>query len=145
MKRSILCLILVAACASFAFASGASLVPRMTLTVWDFKYSESTHRRAEAHEGRSTRLFQQKNPGVTIDHVAQPAEPPVLPDHPGAATANQGPDVAMFHPGARVVRLRRHPRRPRSVHQGHEGPVHGREHRDVSMDGRSARRSRSCP
>ena len=46
-------------------------------------------------------LFQQKNPGVTINHVAQPGEPQYYQIIQAAATANQGPDVAMFHPGAR--------------------------------------------
>ena len=46
-------------------------------------------------------LFEKTNPGVTVNHVAQPLEPQYYQIIQSAATANQGPDVAMFHPGAR--------------------------------------------
>ena len=100
IKRSILCLILAAACTMIAFASGtgeASQGP-VTLTVWDFKYGPSD---AQKPMQEIDALFQQKNPGVTINHVAQPGEPQYYQIIQAAASAGQGPDVAMFHPGAR--------------------------------------------
>lgn len=93
IKRSILCVALVA-------LSAAGLVAQ-TLTVWDFKYSEVNPGGAQAPMKQIDALFQQKNPGVTINHVAQPLEPQYYQIIQAAATANQGPDVAMFHPGAR--------------------------------------------
>jgi ABC-type glycerol-3-phosphate transport system substrate-binding protein len=93
IKRSILCLALVA-------LSAAGLVAQ-TLTVWDFKYSEVNPGGAQAPMKQIDALFQQKNPGVTINHVAQPLEPQYYQIIQAAAAANQGPDVAMFHPGAR--------------------------------------------
>ena len=93
IKRSILCLALVA-------LSAAGLVAQ-TLTVWDFKYSEVNPGGAQAPMKQIDALFQQKNPGVTVNHVAQPLEPQYYQIIQAAATANQGPDVAMFHPGAR--------------------------------------------
>jgi len=93
IKRSILCLALVALCAAGLAAQ--------TITVWDFKYSEVNPGGAQAPMKQIDALFQQKNPGVTINHVAQPLEPQYYQIIQAAATANQGPDVAMFHPGAR--------------------------------------------
>jgi len=93
IKRSILCLALAALCATGLVAQ--------TLTVWDFKYSEVNPGGAQAPMKQIDTLFQQKNPGVTINHVAQPLEPQYYQIIQAAATANQGPDVAMFHPGAR--------------------------------------------
>jgi raffinose/stachyose/melibiose transport system substrate-binding protein len=93
IKRSLLVLALVALCA-------AGLVAQ-TITVWDFKYSEVNPGGAQAPMKQIDTLFQQKNPGVTINHVAQPLEPQYYQIIQAAATANQGPDVAMFHPGAR--------------------------------------------
>ncbi|HYW82394.1 MAG TPA: extracellular solute-binding protein, partial [Spirochaetia bacterium] len=90
IKRSILCLILAAACVAGLSAQ--------TLTVWDFKYGPGD---AQKPMQQIDALFQQKNPGVTINHVAQPGEPQYYPIIQAAASANQGPDVAMFHPGAR--------------------------------------------
>ena len=107
-----------------------------TLTVWDFKYSEVNPGGAQAPMKQIDALFQQKNPGVTINHVAQPLEPQYYQIIQAAATANQGPDVAMFHPGAReygfgdiLVDLG-------ALHPGREEPVHGRSIAMVSMDGK---------
>lgn len=93
IKRSILCVVLVVLCAAGLAAQ--------TLTVWDFKYSEVNPGGAQAPMKQIDALFQQKNPGVTINHVAQPLEPQYYQIIQAAAAANQGPDVAMFHPGAR--------------------------------------------
>ncbi|HET6449756.1 MAG TPA: extracellular solute-binding protein, partial [Spirochaetia bacterium] len=93
IRRSVLCFALVVLCAAGLAAQ--------TLTVWDFKYSEVNPGGAQAPMKQIDALFQQKNPGVTINHVAQPLEPQYYQIIQAAATANQGPDVAMFHPGAR--------------------------------------------
>jgi ABC-type glycerol-3-phosphate transport system substrate-binding protein len=91
IKRSVLCLILVAVVALPGLVA-------QTLTVWDFKYVPTD---SLVPMQQIDALFQQKNPGVTINHVAQPGEPQYYQIIQAAATANQGPDVAMFHPGAR--------------------------------------------
>jgi len=93
IRRSILCLFLVVLCAAGLAAQ--------TLTVWDFKYSEVNPGGSQAPMKQIDALFQQKHPGVTVNHVAQPGEPQYYQIIQAAATANQGPDVAMFHPGAR--------------------------------------------
>lgn len=103
MKRLVLCLVLVAACVGSAFASaaaeGGSSPSKVTLTVWDFKYGEIDGAQKPMKEIDA--LFMQRNPGVTVEHVSQPLEPQYYQIIQAAAAANQGPDVAMFHPGAR--------------------------------------------
>ena len=95
IKRSTLFLILAATVAALAVVSCAR--GPVTLTVWDFKFGPND---AQKPMQQIDALFQQKNPGVTINHVAQPGEPQYYQIIQAAATANQGPDVAMFHPGA---------------------------------------------
>ena len=87
LKRSILCLVLFALCTAVLVAQ--------TITVWDFKFGPSD---AQKPMQDIDALFQQKNPGVTINHVAQPGEPQYYQIIQAAAAANEGPDVAMFHP-----------------------------------------------
>jgi raffinose/stachyose/melibiose transport system substrate-binding protein len=83
-------------CAAVALAAPK----KITLTVWDFKYGEVDGAQKPMKEIDA--LFMKANPGVTIDHVAQPGEPQYYQIIQSAAAANDGPDVAMFHPGARV-------------------------------------------
>ncbi len=103
MKRLVLCLVLVAACVASGFASaaaeGAASPSKVTLTVWDFKYGEIDGAQKPMKEIDA--LFMQRNPGVTVEHVSQPLEPQYYQIIQAAAAANQGPDIAMFHPGAR--------------------------------------------
>jgi ABC-type glycerol-3-phosphate transport system substrate-binding protein len=74
-----------------------------TLTVWDFKYSEVNATGAQAPMKANDAAFMKANPGVTVVHVAQPTDDTQYYQIiQSAATANDGPDVAMFHPGARV-------------------------------------------
>jgi ABC-type glycerol-3-phosphate transport system substrate-binding protein len=89
-KRSILCLFLAIACVAGLSAQ--------TITVWDFKFGPND---AQKPMQEIDALFQQKNPGVTVNHIAQPGEPQYYQIIQAAAAANEGPDVAMFHPGAR--------------------------------------------
>jgi len=94
IRRSILCLALVALC-----AAGLAAQQKVTLTVWDFKYGEVNGSQKPMQQIDA--LFQQKNPGVTVNHVAQPNDT-YYQIIQAAAGANQGPDVAMFHAGTRA-------------------------------------------
>jgi raffinose/stachyose/melibiose transport system substrate-binding protein len=95
MKRLILGIALVSLLA-------AGLVAQ-TLTVWDFKYSEVNATGAQAPMKANDAAFEKANPGVKVVHVAQPTvDTQYYPIIQSAATVNDGPDVAMFHPGARV-------------------------------------------
>jgi ABC-type glycerol-3-phosphate transport system substrate-binding protein len=95
MKRLILGIALVS-------LLSAGLVAQ-TLTVWDFKYSEVNATGAQAPMKANDAAFEKANPGVKVVHVAQPTvDTQYYPIIQSAATVNDGPDVAMFHPGARV-------------------------------------------
>jgi ABC-type glycerol-3-phosphate transport system substrate-binding protein len=97
MKRLILGFALVS-----LFAVGL-VAQKTTLTVWDFKYSEVNATGAQAPMKANDAAFEKANPGVTVVHVAQPTvDTQYYPIIQSAATVNDGPDVAMFHPGARV-------------------------------------------
>jgi ABC-type glycerol-3-phosphate transport system substrate-binding protein len=93
MKKVILGLVLV------SLFAATSLVAQ-TITVWDFKYGEVTG--AQVPMKQIDALFEKANPGVKVNHVSQPLEPQYYQIIQSAAAANSGPDVAMFHPGARV-------------------------------------------
>ncbi len=102
IRKSILCFALIAAWVSVGvFASGTSeqSTGKVTPTVWDFKYGEVDG--SPVPMKKIDALFTEKYPNVTINHVAQPGEPQYYQIIQAAASANQGPDVAMFHPGAR--------------------------------------------
>ncbi len=76
---------------------------QVTLTVWDFKFSEVSDTGAQMPMMANDAAFEKAHPGVKIDHVAQPTDSTQYYQIiQSAATANDGPDVAMFHPGARV-------------------------------------------
>lgn len=97
MRRSILCLVLAALCAAGAFANAPA--EKVTLTVWDFKYGEVDG--SQKPMKQIDTLFMQKYPNVTVNHVAQPNDT-YYQIIQAAASANKGPDVAMFHPGTRA-------------------------------------------
>jgi len=84
----------------FAFLCAAGSLVAQTLTVWDFKYGEVTG--AQVPMKQIDAAFVKANPGVKINHVSQPLDPQYYQIIQSAATANSGPDVAMFHPGARA-------------------------------------------
>jgi raffinose/stachyose/melibiose transport system substrate-binding protein len=95
MKRSIISLALVLLCLALPLAA------ETTLTVWDFKFSEVNG--AQPPMKANDAAFEKANPGVKVEHVAQPTDATQYYQIiQSAATANDGPDVAMFHPGARV-------------------------------------------
>ena len=85
----------------FVFLFAASSLVAQTLTVWDFKFGEVNAGGAQAPMKQIDALFEKANPGVKVNHVSQPLEPQYYQIIQSAATANDGPDVAMFHPGAR--------------------------------------------
>lgn len=84
-------LIAVLTC-SFIAVNAANL----TLTVWDFKYSDPNMHPIMV---KIDDMFMKQNPGVKINHVAQP-DAQYYQILRAAAQANDGPDVAMLH-GAR--------------------------------------------
>ncbi len=93
MKKVILSLVL-------ASLSAVAALTAQTITVWDFKYGEVDG--AQKPMKQIDALFEKANPGVKVNHVSQPLEPQYYQIIQSAAAANSGPDVAMFHPGARV-------------------------------------------
>ena len=98
MKKIILALAFVSIIAMACGRQGPQ-----TLTVWDFKYSEVNATGAQAPMKANDAAFEQANPGVKVVHVAQPTDATQYYQIiQSAATTNSGPDVAMFHPGARV-------------------------------------------
>jgi len=108
MRKLTLLLSVIAMCSTLSvFANGTAekssgaAAKNVTLTVWDFKYGEVQTDGAQKPMKEIDQLFMQKYPGVTVHHVAQPGEPQYYQIIQAAAAANQGPDVAMFHPGAR--------------------------------------------
>jgi ABC-type glycerol-3-phosphate transport system substrate-binding protein len=99
--------------AGFAFAGGgqqsapaggggASAAPKeVTLTVWDFKYSEEI---TGAAFKKMDEMFMAANPGVKINHVAQP-ETNFYPMLTGAFTAKTDVDVVILHTDNRAWNL----------------------------------------
>lgn len=112
IRRSILLFLLtVVLVATGLFASGASETTsqtapqKATLTVWDFKYGEAAEGQSQKPMKEMDALFMQKNPTITINHVAQPLEPQYYQIIQAAASAGKGPDIAMFHPGTRAYQF----------------------------------------
>jgi raffinose/stachyose/melibiose transport system substrate-binding protein len=94
---------LVIALALLCIQTAVFAQKQVTLTVWDFKFSEVSDTGAQAPMKLNDAAFEKANPGVKIEHVAQPTDSTQYYQIiQSAATANAGPDVAMFHPGARV-------------------------------------------
>ena len=89
------------------------------------------HRRAGSHEGER-RGFHEGPPG-SHDRPRRPTDRQhaVLPNHPERGHRGLRPRRRDVPSGRTRGRLRRHPRRPRSLHQGRERPVHHGQHRDV--------------
>jgi ABC-type glycerol-3-phosphate transport system substrate-binding protein len=97
MRKRSLIVFLVLLCAAASLLAQKSV----TLTVWDFKYSEVDG--AQPPMKANDAAFEKANPGVKINHVAQPTDSTQYYQLiQSAATSNDGPDVAMFHPGGRV-------------------------------------------
>jgi ABC-type glycerol-3-phosphate transport system substrate-binding protein len=88
---------------AFVTMIAVASIAAQTLTVWDFKFSEVNATGAQAPMKANDAAFEKANPGVKVEHVAQPTDATQYYQIiQSAATTNSGPDVAMFHPGARV-------------------------------------------
>jgi len=73
----------------------------ITLTVWDFKYQEENTGKVFRELDR---MFMEQNPGVTINHVAQP-ESNYYQILMSAFSAKNDVDVVMLHPDNRAWNL----------------------------------------
>lgn len=83
-----------------AFAAGktdSAADGSTTLTVWDFKYGDP---RTGAIMKQMDEAFMAANPGIIIKHIAQPEEN-YYQLLGSAAAAKKGPDIALFHVGAK--------------------------------------------
>jgi len=83
------------------FAGGqqeAESTDSVTLTVWDFKYGEVETTGPVMKE--IDELFMKQNPGITIEHVAQPSAEAYYNLIRTAAASGRGPDLFMTHGGA---------------------------------------------
>ncbi|MBN1500544.1 MAG: extracellular solute-binding protein [Spirochaetes bacterium] len=69
-----------------------------TITIWDFKYGDAG---VGAVMKEIDALIMQQNPGITIEHVAQPNDNYYQLVR-AAVQAGEGPDIVMFHAGAQA-------------------------------------------
>ncbi|MDR2952546.1 MAG: extracellular solute-binding protein [Treponema sp.] len=99
-KKLFLAMVLVSA-AAMLFAGGNQGSSGATLTVWDFKYGEETTGKVFRELDK---LFIEKHPGVTINHVGQP-ETNYYQLLASAFTAKNAVDVVMIHPDNRAWNL----------------------------------------
>lgn len=94
-------LLLAGAMALFAQASQEKSDGPVELTVWDFKYSEEIVGNAMKDMDA---LFMEANPGIVINHVAQPHDNyyEILA---AALSSGEGPDIIMAHTDQRIWNL----------------------------------------
>lgn len=90
---------LIAALVLVLSSATGTLSAQTTLTVWDFKYGGGDAA-ALVLKDLDT-LFEASHSGVRINHVGQPGDN-YYQLIQGVATANQGPDVVMFHADGRL-------------------------------------------
>jgi ABC-type glycerol-3-phosphate transport system substrate-binding protein len=100
MKKKLLLVICLLAGAAMLFAGGQKSSGK-TLTVWDFKYSEEVTGKAFKEMDD---MFVAQNPGVTINHVAQP-EPSFYQLLMSAFVAKTDVDVVILHADNRAWNL----------------------------------------
>lgn len=101
MKKLILALCVLMMLVPAAFAGGkkdtASAVK--TVTIWDFKCGSGASKVAmEAIDAK----FEAANPGIKINHVAQPDGDNYYQLVRAAVQAGEGPDIVMFHGGVQA-------------------------------------------
>ena len=89
----------LAAVAVILLVAAGALSAETTLTVWDFKVGNNDAA-ANALKDLDV-LFEASHSGVKINHVGQPGDT-YYQLIQGAAAANQGPDVVMFHADSRL-------------------------------------------
>lgn len=100
--KRVMALAMVATVAGFAFGGGSAEPADdepITLTVWDFKYGETDGAGPVFEE--LDRRFMAENPGIIINHVAQPSDDTYYQLLASAVGSQSGPDVALIHPDAR--------------------------------------------
>jgi len=100
MKKMFVLLGLLLLCAP-AFTGGqqeAEVNETVTLTVWDFKYGEVETTGPVMKE--IDELFMDQNPGIIINHVAQPSAEAYYNLIRTAAASGRGPDLFMTHGGS---------------------------------------------
>ena len=100
MKRG-LALLILSLSVSVVFATGTQEKTTdtgpITLTVWDFKYGDE---KTAAAMDKIDAAFMNSHPGIIVDHQPQPNDS-YYDLLKAAAAANEGPDVALMHPGNR--------------------------------------------
>jgi raffinose/stachyose/melibiose transport system substrate-binding protein len=98
MKKRIVGLLVVSmflALTGVAFAKDP-----VTITIWDFKYGDATSG-VQAAMQKVDALIMQQNPGIKIEHVAQPNNE-YYQIVRAAVQSGEGPDVVMFHGGVQA-------------------------------------------
>jgi raffinose/stachyose/melibiose transport system substrate-binding protein len=85
-----------------AEGTGAAEAEEITLVVWDFKYGEEEG--AGPPFRKMDQMFMEAHPNVTIEHVAQPHDQ-YYEIIRAAVSAQEGPDVAMFHAEQRAYEM----------------------------------------
>ena len=103
MKKKLLLAAVLVMAAAMIFAGGQKSGGSggTTLTVWDFKYGEETTGKVFRELDK---MFMEKHPGVTINHVAQP-EAEYYQLLASAFRAKNDLDVVMIHPESRAWNL----------------------------------------
>jgi ABC-type glycerol-3-phosphate transport system substrate-binding protein len=97
MRRT-LTLVLAAVLTAGAWAAG----PKTELTVWDFKYDEAA---VGPVFKALDEAFEKANPGVVVNHVAQPHDK-YYEIIRSALASGTGPDVLLLHADQRAVALK---------------------------------------
>lgn len=85
---------------SLMFSAVAFAADPVTITVWDFKYGDATSGVQAAMQAVDN-LIMQQNPGIKIEHVAQPNNEYYQLVR-AAVQSGEGPDVVMFHGGVQA-------------------------------------------
>jgi ABC-type glycerol-3-phosphate transport system substrate-binding protein len=91
-------ILLVLSVAAFGSGNGEDTTGKgvATITIWDFKYGEVEG--VQPAMKKIDDLIMQKNPGIKINHVAQPLNNYYQLVR-AAVQAGEGPDIVMFHGG----------------------------------------------
>ena len=95
MRKMCVGLLTIVLC--FMVTIGAFAQDPVTITIWDFKYGDTTSGVQEAMQKIDDAIMK-ANPGITIEHVGQPHDNYYQVVR-AAVQAGEGPDVVMFHAG----------------------------------------------
>lgn len=80
-------------------ATAAAAPKEVTITIWDFKCGSEPSKSAMA---KIDAQFEAANPGIKINHVAQPDGDNYYQLVRAAVQAGEGPDIVMFHGGVQA-------------------------------------------